>query len=127
MLCTERTVKTRAIHVVRALSLAIGLIGTGIASAAFDAAGYYEMRCATCHGANGEGTRDRIPPLAPPLRGNPLVVNAPAAVLIQVIRKGRSGRQRVYNDTYTNMPSFGPEAVPDPEALVEYLKTSLQQ
>jgi len=108
--------------------LALGLCFASTASfAAFDAAGFYEMRCSGCHGKEGQGTRDKIPPLAPPLRGNPLVVNAPAPVLVQIIRKGRAGRQRVYDDAYPNMPSFGPEAVPDPEALIEYLKTDLQK
>lgn len=95
------------------------------AFAEWDAADNYKLRCSTCHGSSGQGTA--APPLAPPLKGNPFVINAPAPVLVQLIRHGRVGRQRVYHEAYANMPSFGPEAVPDPEALVQYLKTGLQQ
>lgn len=92
-----------------------------------DAAGYYQLRCATCHGANGEGTRDKSPSLGPPLRGNPLVINAPAEMLVSIIRHGRGGQQRVYDDAYPNMPAFDAGMVPDPMGLVTYLKTVLQQ
>ena len=92
-----------------------------------DAAGYYELRCASCHGVNGEGTRDKSPSLAPPLRGNPLVINAPVELLIGIIRHGRGGQQRVYDDAYPNMPAFDAGLVPDPAGLANYLKTVLQQ
>jgi hypothetical protein len=54
-------------------------------------------------------------------------VNAPAPLIAEIIRRGRSGKARVYNTHYPNMPSFGPETVPDVEALVAYLKGALQQ
>ena len=92
-----------------------------------DAAGYYKLRCATCHGANGEGTRDKSPSLGPPLRGNPLVINAPAEMLMSIIRRGRGGQQRVYDDAYPNMPAFDAGMVPDAMGLAIYLKTVLQQ
>src|SRR5688572_32997879 len=57
-------------------ALAAGLPVCQASASEVDAAGYYEMRCATCHGANGEGTRDKSPSLGPPLRGNSLVMNA---------------------------------------------------
>jgi len=44
-----------------------------------------------------------------------------------VIRKGRTGPQRLYHESYPNMPAFGAEAVPDVDALVQFLKTDLQQ
>jgi mono/diheme cytochrome c family protein len=91
-----------------------------------DAAGYYKMRCATCHGANGEGTRDKSPSLGPPLRANPLVINAPAEILVDIIRNGRGGQQRAYDDAFPNMPAFDAGMVPDPAGLVRYLKTVLQ-
>jgi mono/diheme cytochrome c family protein len=97
------------------------------AYADIDAAGYYSMRCSSCHGAKGEGTDSVAPSLGPPLRGNALVKNAPAPVIAQIIRRGRAGKARVYNSHYPNMPSFGPEAVPDVEALIAYLKGPLQQ
>jgi mono/diheme cytochrome c family protein len=95
--------------------------------AAFDAPGYYQMRCASCHGSEGQGTKGSTPALAPALKGNPFVVNGSPAAIRTVIRKGREGQKRLYNDTYPNMPSFGPEAVPDVDALVAFLKGDLQR
>jgi mono/diheme cytochrome c family protein len=92
-----------------------------------DAAGYYELRCATCHGTEGQGTRDKSPSLGPPLRGNPFVINAPVEMLINLIRHGRGGQQRVYDDAYPNMPAFDAGLVPDATGLATYLKTVLQQ
>lgn len=104
-----------------------GLPMSQTAATEVDAAGYYKLRCATCHGANGEGTRDKSPSLGPPLRGNPLVINAPAEMLMSIIRRGRGGQQRVYDDAYPNMPAFDAGLVPDAMGLATYLKTVLQQ
>jgi mono/diheme cytochrome c family protein len=104
-----------------------GLPMSQAAATEVDAAGYYKLRCATCHGANGEGTRDKSPSLGPPLRGNPLVINAPAEILMSIIRRGRGGQQRVYDDAYPNMPAFDAGLVPDAMGLATYLKTVLQQ
>lgn len=104
-----------------------GLPMSEAAATEVDAAGYYKLRCATCHGANGEGTRDKSPSLGPPLRGNPLVINAPAEMLMSIIRRGRGGQQRVYDDAYPNMPAFDAGLVPDAMGLATYLKTVLQQ
>jgi mono/diheme cytochrome c family protein len=97
------------------------------AASEVDAAGYYELRCASCHGAEGEGTRDRSPSLGPPLRDNLFVINAPAEMLVSLIRHGRGGQQRVYDDAYPNMPAFDAGLVPDAAGLVNFLKTVLQQ
>lgn len=98
-----------------------------VAQAATDAAANYELRCSYCHGTEGQGTRASLPSLGPALKGNPFVVNGSPAALRTVIRKGRSGQKRLYNDTYPNMPSFGFEVVPDVDALVNFLKTDLQK
>ena len=92
-----------------------------------DPRNWYLLRCATCHGTNGEGTKKDWPQTGPALKGNPFVQNAPAAAIIAVIRKGRNGRQRLYHDTYPNMPPFGVEAVPHVDDLVAYLKGDLQK
>ena len=110
-----------------ALSLFLGLPISDATASEVDAAGYYKLRCATCHGVNGEGTRDKSPSLGPPLRGNPLVINAPADMLASIIRRGRGGQQRVYDDAYPNMPAFDAGMVPDAVGLATYLKTVLQQ
>ena len=60
-------------------------LATSAAASDVDAAGYYKLRCASCHGANGEGTRNKSPSLGPPLRGNPLVINAPAEKIKKII------------------------------------------
>jgi mono/diheme cytochrome c family protein len=88
----------------------------------------FRLRCGGCHGGDGEGTSNTMPKLAPALKGNPFVINAPAVVLVNVIRKGRIGRQRLYHDSpFANMPGFGAEMVPDVDALVQFLKTDLQK
>jgi mono/diheme cytochrome c family protein len=111
-----------------ALLLSGGLCFAPSAAASdVDAAGYYQMRCASCHGPNGEGTRHKSPSLGPPLRGNPLVINAPVELLAKIIRHGRGGQQRVYDDAYPNMPAFDAGMVPDVMGLAIYLKTVLQQ
>ncbi|HEU4592992.1 MAG TPA: cytochrome c [Steroidobacteraceae bacterium] len=110
------------------LLLSAGLcFATAAAATDVDAAGYYKLRCSTCHGANGEGTRGKSPSLGPPLRGNPLVINAPAELLMSIIRQGRGGQQRVYDDAYPNMPAFDAGLVPDALGLANFLKTVLQQ
>ncbi len=110
-----------------AVSLFLGIPISDATASDVDAAGYYKLRCATCHGVNGEGTRDKSPSLGPPLRGNPLVINAPADMLASIIRHGRGGQQRVYDDAYPNMPAFDAGLVPDAVGLATYLKTVLQQ
>jgi mono/diheme cytochrome c family protein len=110
-----------------ALSLFLGMPTSDATASEVDAAGYYKLRCATCHGVNGEGTRDKSPSLGPPLRGNPLIINAPAEMLASIIRHGRGGQQRVYDDAYPNMPAFDAGLVPDAVGLATYLKTVLQQ
>jgi mono/diheme cytochrome c family protein len=88
----------------------------------------FRLRCGGCHGGNGEGTSNTMPKLAPALKGNPLVLNAPNVVLVNIIRKGRIGRQRLYHDSpFANMPGFGAEMVPNVDELVVFLKTDLQK
>lgn len=96
----------------------------GSAQAEYDAAGVYKIRCSLCHGAEGEGTKS--PPLGPPLKGNAFVISAPAAAIATVIRKGRSGKERAYDEAYPNMPAFSPVNVSDVSAMIEYLKGDLQ-
>jgi hypothetical protein len=54
-------------------------------------------------------------------------VNGSPAAIKAVIRKGRSGQKRLYDDTYPNMPSFGFEVVPDSDALIAFLKGDMQR
>ncbi len=104
-----------------------GALSPVTANAAYDVAAIYQLRCAHCHGVQGQGTRASVPPLGPALKGNPFVVSASAAAIASVVRKGREGRKRLYDDAYPNMPAWGPEAVSDVDALVAYLKGALQK
>jgi mono/diheme cytochrome c family protein len=110
---------------------AVGLIvaavfSCGPAYADVDSAAYYKLRCASCHGNRGEGTDHVAPSLGPALRGNALVKNAPAEVIAKIIRRGRSGKARIYNSHYPNMPAFGAEMIPDVEGMVAFLKGPMQ-
>lgn len=87
----------------------------------------YNRRCAMCHGDKGEGTSHVMPKLGPALKGNPFVVNGSIPALRNVIRKGRQGERRLYNESYPNMPAFGSEPIPDADALAAYLKGALQK
>lgn len=109
-----------------ALSIVASLALSQASASEIDAADYYKLRCATCHGADGEGTRHKSPSLGPPLRDNPFVIHAPVEMLTRLIRHGRGGQQRVYDDAYPNMPAFDAGLVPDAAGLVHYLKTVLQ-
>jgi mono/diheme cytochrome c family protein len=116
----------KKMHPLAGLIVGAVVLSCGPAYADFDAKGYYRMRCSSCHGATGEGTNQVAPSLGPALRGNALVQNAPAQLISTIIRRGRSGKARIYNTYYPNMPSFGPEAVPDVDALTAYIKGPLQ-
>lgn len=105
----------------------LGALMVAPARAEVDGKEFYMLRCASCHGAEGQGTKHLMPALAPALKGNPFIVQGSPAAIRNVIRKGRSGSQRLYNDTYPNMPSFGPEVVPDVASLVAYLKGDMQR
>jgi mono/diheme cytochrome c family protein len=104
-----------------------GMLVPVVANAAIDAAENYKLRCSACHGAQGQGTRASLPSLGPALKGNPFVVSGSPAAIKSVIRKGRQGQKRLYDDVYPNMPAFGFENVPDVDALVAYLKGDLQK
>jgi len=92
------------------------------AKAAFDGEWRYEVSCAGCHGSAGEG----VSAFGPPLKGNQLVLNAPAETIIQVIQKGRYNRDRAYAD-YPGMPAFVYIRAGEAEALVDYMKGGLQE
>jgi len=109
------------------LAAAVAAFSCAAAHADIDIAANYQLRCATCHGSKGEGTDQKAQTLGPALKGNPFVINAPASALIKTIRSGRAGPSRLYDKGYPNMPSFGFELVPDVDALVKYLKTTLQE
>ena len=91
-------------------------------SAAFDGEWEYQTRCATCHGAKGQG----IYAFGVPLKGDAFVTSAPPPAIISVIQNGRYNRARAYPD-YAGMPAFNYIRAGQAQALVNYLKGGLQQ
>lgn len=97
-------------------------VGQEEAAPEFDGAWRYEVSCASCHGDDGEG----VSAFGPPLRGNVLVVNSPPGPIIQVIQEGRFNRNRAYPE-YPGMPAFGKLRAGEARALVDFMKTGLQE
>jgi mono/diheme cytochrome c family protein len=88
----------------------------------------YETRCSTCHGENGDGNVGKIMPLtAPPLKGDQFVISAPDKMVADVIRHGRTGARRHFDDTYPDMPSFDASMIEDIRPLIAYLKGDMQK
>jgi len=87
----------------------------------------YEVRCMTCHGENGDGNVNKIMPItAPPLKGDQFVISAPDKMIADVIRHGRTGARRHYDDTFADMPSFDASMIEDLRPLIAYLKGDMQ-
>lgn len=90
--------------------------------------GIYDVRCSTCHGENGDGNVGKIMPLtAPPLKGDQFIISAPDKMIADVIRHGRTGARRHYDDTYADMPSFDASMIEDIRPLIAYLKGDMQK
>lgn len=88
----------------------------------------YLQRCSTCHGPDGQGTKGlEIPATGPALKGDPFILAAPDALIAQVIRHGRTGAKRLYDDTFPDMPSFDATLIPDLRPLMAYLKGDMQK
>jgi mono/diheme cytochrome c family protein len=112
--------------VLLAVTAATGILAvaapTTSAEQLFDGAYRYRANCAGCHHETGQG----IYAFGPALKGNPFVQNAPAAVLIEVIQKGRNYGDRTHL-AYIGMPAFPFIRAGEAEALVEYIKGGLQE
>ena len=89
---------------------------------AFDGEWRYRVSCATCHGIDGEG----VSAFGPPLKGNAFVMNLPEPPITTVIQRGRYSRNKAYPE-YAGMPAFYYIRADEAEALVNYMKGTLQQ
>lgn len=69
----------------------------GALPVALDGAALYTQHCQACHQANGEGLKGAFPPL----KGSPVVMNANAELLVQIILQGYNAREE-----YAVMPAF---------------------
>jgi mono/diheme cytochrome c family protein len=102
------------------------LTSTAVSAAAqdantlFDGEWRYNVSCASCHGADGEG----ISAFGPSLTDNPFVANSPADLIITVIQEGRYNRSKAYRD-YAGMPAFYYIRAGEARALVDYMKNEL--
>jgi hypothetical protein len=61
------------------------------------------------------------------LQGNQFIVYAPDTAIAEVIRNGRTGAKRHYDDTYPDMPSFDATMIQDLRPLIAYLKGDMQK
>jgi mono/diheme cytochrome c family protein len=88
----------------------------------------YVVRCQTCHGLHGEGTKGyQNPSPGPALQGDPFIIAAPPIAIANVIRHGRTGARRLYNDVFPDMPSFDASMIEDLRPLIAYLKGDMQK
>ena len=92
-------------------------IGFAASAMAADGAAIYKAKCVACHGAEGKGT-----PMAPGFAGSEFIASTDAAVIAEVITKGRNGAEKHYKNFAMGMPPQKLDEA-DLNALVEYLKT----
>jgi mono/diheme cytochrome c family protein len=99
---------------------AAGQPGVSAASAAGQTV--YGNNCASCHGAQGQGTPGAFPPLA----GNPNVNAANPKEIIHIVMNGKSGPLNVNGTTYNGtMPAWKSQLKPDEiAAVISYIRTS---
>lgn len=81
----------------------------------------YDQRCATCHGAEGEG----IPGAFPPLAGAEQVTGA-ADEMIKIVLHGASGPMKVKGQTYNGVMPAWKDVLNDKEiaAIITYERNS---
>jgi mono/diheme cytochrome c family protein len=88
----------------------------------------FYVHCSTCHGPVGQGTKGvQQPATGPALKGNQFIISAPEAMIWDVIRHGRTGARRHYDDAFPDMPSFDATRIEDLRPLIAYLKGNMQK
>ncbi|GMR04471.1 MAG: hypothetical protein BMS9Abin23_0369 [Thermodesulfobacteriota bacterium] len=92
----------------------MALTGTALAA---DGAAIYKTKCATCHGAKGQGAA-----LGPALKGNEFIKSGSDGDITGVILKGRTGDERRYEKFSFGMPAqrLGDD---DAREVVKYLRS----
>lgn len=73
----------------------------GDAVPALDGVALYATNCQPCHQANGEGLKEGLKGAFPPLKGSPVVNNADATLLVNIVLQGYDPRPE-----YGAMPPF---------------------
>jgi mono/diheme cytochrome c family protein len=81
----------------------------------------YKDRCESCHGKSGEGVKGAYPALA----GNPTVLQATPASLVQVIVEGGFGASTAGNPQPYGMPPYGQVLTPlEIAAVITHIRSS---
>jgi ubiquinol-cytochrome c reductase cytochrome b subunit len=95
--------------------------GATVVAAGPDGSKIYGTNCASCHGANGQGTPGAFPPLA----GNPFVTGDPSKV-IAAVNNGMHGAINVGGQQYNGvMPAWKATLKPDEiAAVITYIRSS---
>lgn len=81
-------------------------------------AAIFKAKCSLCHGAEGKGST-----MAPAFKGNSWIKGASNAEITEVIKNGRKGAAKKYNNFFSDMPASKGLPESDVNALVEYLKS----
>ncbi len=92
-----------------------------MANEMFDGAYVFNLRCADCHGAKGQG----VTLFGPPLAGDAFIKVSTPEAIGQVINMGRKYRDKEYPE-YMGMPRFQFITGGELLALIDYLKGPLQ-
>jgi mono/diheme cytochrome c family protein len=104
-------------------ALSIGAAGDQTAAdKMFDGAYVYNLRCAGCHGASGEG----VTLFGPPLARDAFVTASGDDAIGYVINMGRKYRDKMY-PAYCGMPKFQFITGGELQALIDHLKGPLQE
>lgn len=102
--------------------LVMSFVFTGLVFA--DGAAIFKVRCASCHGQNGEGLRG----MAPSLKGNKFITDKRVEDIKQVILEGRSGASKKYN--VKEFPIDMPKSTisyTDADEVARFLQGDLQE
>ena len=95
---------------------------SGGSASATHGASVFAQNCASCHGAQGQGTPGAFPPLA----NNPYVTGDPAAV-IDTVKNGKTGAITVNGQSYNGvMPAWKSQlSTQDIADVITYIRSSL--
>lgn len=84
----------------------------------------FNANCASCHGANGQGT----PGLAPALKGDKFVTTGTVQAVTDTVENGRSGAQKHFQNMPIAMPAWkGKLSDADITAVVTFIRGDLQK
>lgn len=84
----------------------------------------FGTNCASCHGADGQGT----PGLAPALKGDKFVTGGTVQDVTMTVENGRAGAQKHFQNLPIAMPAWkGKLSDADIKAVVSFIRGDLQK